>query len=212
MKYLKIYEDFGTIPDNFIRLDSISYVLDPQEGVIYAMLKNGGYEHDAPWEVIYDDLVDVSDEDMEIINKYFLSCQPVIETKINWELIQTAKDVSLDYLDEKHGLFLAIQTFVKSDEKKPTVGFLPDNSGDFINYLVYSCIFSHSSNTKEYTRFFPKKMEIVKSKSEEIGYCFWFASSKGERDLEYIDSSNGEIFDRLSGMFPDEYIINYVFG
>ena len=46
MRYLKLYEEYDTIPSNFIRLDSIGHVLDPEEGVIYAMWKKGGYDHE----------------------------------------------------------------------------------------------------------------------------------------------------------------------
>ena len=54
MKYLKLYEEHNTIPDKFIRLNSIGHVLDPEEGVIYAMWKKGGYDHENPYDVSYD--------------------------------------------------------------------------------------------------------------------------------------------------------------
>ena len=40
MRYLKLYEEYDSIPDNFIRLDSIGHVLDPNEGLIYAIWKS----------------------------------------------------------------------------------------------------------------------------------------------------------------------------
>ena len=112
MRYLKIYEEFDTIPSNFIRLDSIGHVLDPEEGVIYAMWKRGGYDQENPYEADGDDesLEGLSDEDREIVNKYLLSCEPVIKNKINWNLIQTAKDIALDYLDAVSYTHLTLPT------------------------------------------------------------------------------------------------------
>ena len=199
MRYLKIYEEFDIIPSNFIKLDSIGHVLDPKEGVIYAIWKKGGYDHENPYEVIDDESLEgLSSEDKEIIDKYLLSCEPVVKDKINWNLIQTAKDLSLDYLDETYELVLVSQVLIESDEK---------DSDDFINYLVYSELYSHSYNKKEFQKWFPKRMKVVKSKSELI-YRFWFIGKNYDIRSNQINELNKEIFDRLKGMFPDENIIS----
>ena len=70
MRYLKLYEEFNEIPSNFIRLDSIGHVLDPEEGVIYVMWEKGGYDHENPYDVKYDSQIEgISDEDREIVGK-----------------------------------------------------------------------------------------------------------------------------------------------
>ena len=107
MRYLKLYEEHNSIPDNFIRLDSIGHVLDPEEGVIYALLKKGGYDSENPYE-IEQDLNHISDEEKQIVDKYWTSCEDITKDRINWNLIQTAKDLSLEYLDEGNELRIEV--------------------------------------------------------------------------------------------------------
>jgi len=211
MRYLKLYEEFDEIPSNFIRLDSIGHVLDPEEGVIYAMWKKGGYDHENPYEVGDDESLEgISDEDREIVDKYLLSCESFVKDKINWDLIQTAKEISLDFLDD--GYTLVSQVLIESDEKDEDSD--EDSSiFNFIDYLVYSEMFSHRftiENEKKYSKFFSNRMKVVKSKSDLI-YRFWltpvsYSTFKGTANE--IDEFNKEIFDRLKGMFPDENIVS----
>jgi len=214
MRYLKLYEEYDTIPSNFIRLDSIGHVLDPEEGVIYAMWKKGGYDHENPYEIDDGNLVHdgedqyadgLSNEDMSVIDKYLLSCEPVVKDKINFDLMQTAKEISLDFLDD--GYTLVSQVLIESDEKDEDSD--EDSSiFNFIDYLVYSEMFSHRftiETEKKYSRFFSNRMKVVKSKSDLI-YRFWLAPKYNS--FYEIDEFNKEIFDRLKGMFPDENIVS----
>jgi hypothetical protein len=217
MRYLKLYEEFDEIPSNFIRLDSIGHVLDPEEGIIYAMWKKGGYDHENPYEIDtgnnyfndgedqYADLEQrgLSNEDMSVIDKYLLYCEPVFKDKINFDLMQTAKEISLDFLDD--GYTLVSQVLIESDEKDK-------DSDDFIDYLVYTEMFSHrfTKTEKKYSRFFSNRMKVVKSKSELI-YRFWLrpdSYSRFKGTANELDEFNKEIFDRLKGMFPDENIVS----
>jgi hypothetical protein len=220
MRYLKLYEEFDEIPSNFIRLDSIGHVLDPEEGIIYAMWKKGGYDHENGYEIdggnnYFNDGEDhyadgLSNEDMSVIDKYLLSCEPVFKDKINFDLMQTAKEISLDFLDD--GYTLVSQVLIESDEK------YEDSDEDssifnFIDYLVYSEMFSHRftvETEKKYSRFFSNRMKAVKSKSDLIyRFCLRPASySRFKVTANKIDEFNEEIFDRLKGMFPDENIVS----
>jgi hypothetical protein len=220
MKHLKLYEEFDEIPSNFIRLDSIGHVLDPEEGVIYAMWKKGGYDHENPYEIdtgnnYFNDGVvhyadGLSNEDMSVIDKYLLSCEPVFKDKINFDLMQTAKEISLDFLDD--GYILVSQVLIESDEKNEDSD--EDSSiFNFIDYLVYSEMFSHQftiETKKKYSRFFSNRMKVVKSKSDLIyRFCLRPASySTFKGTANEIDEFNEEIFDRLKGMFPDENIVS----
>jgi hypothetical protein len=160
------------------------------------MWKKGGYDHENPYEVGDDESLEgISDEDREIVNKYLLSCESFVKDKINWDLIQTAKDIALDYLDEIYDLALVSQVLIESDEK---------DEDDFIDYLVYSELFSHSYDKKEFQKWFPKRMKVVKFKSELI-YRFWFV---GKHRDNKIDEFNKEIFDRLNEIFPEENIVS----
>lgn len=211
MRYLKLYEEYDTIPTNFIRLNSIGHVLDPEEGIIYAMWKRGGYDHENGYEIDDDgEYADgLSDEDIDVVSNLMSSCEPFFRDRINFDLMQTAEEISLDYLDD--GYTLVSQVLIESDEKD-------EESGDFIDYLVYSGIFSHQfSGENKYSRFFSKKMKVVKSKSDLI-YRFWFINSRPkyvqidgkwyDEGKKKIDEFNKEIFDRLKGMFPDENIVS----
>jgi hypothetical protein len=207
MRYLKLYEEHNSIPDKFIRLDSIGHVLDTEEGILYPALKSGGYDHKNPYEVGWDgwllDFDGVSDEDMELINKYWLSCKPFIEDKINWDLIQAAKDASLDYLDEGFNLSVIV-----SVDKTITYN-KPGQFGD--KFLVYSEIFSHDKiySDSNYRKLFLNNMRIVKN-IEVLSYNFSLEPSRDSRHWGKILSDtrkSNELISLLKDMFPNEIIL-----
>lgn len=55
MRYLKLFLEHSEVPSYFIDLDSVGYVLDPNTGFMYAKWKKGGYDHENPYEVDFDD-------------------------------------------------------------------------------------------------------------------------------------------------------------
>jgi hypothetical protein len=209
MKYLKLYEEHDTIPDNFIRLNSIGHVLDPEEGVIYAMWKRGGYDHENPYDVSYDGSIDgLSDEDREIVDKYWLSIEPVVKQRINWELVENAKDLSLDYLDE--GYYLNIQVLIEDFPEFSDL-FGEEEGVNGTRHLVYFETFSHDFNNKEYKKFFPVNTKFIKE-SKELVYRFSFNVDRSRQNLmtSYLsntDKMNGELKTKLEEMFPTEKLI-----
>jgi hypothetical protein len=209
MKYLKLYEEHDTIPDNFIRLNSIGHVLDPEEGVIYAMWKRGGYDHENPYDVSYDGSIEgLSDEDREIVDKYWISIESVVKQRINWELVENAKDISLDYLDE--GYYLNIQVFVEDFPEFSDL-FGEEEGVNGTRHLVYFETFSHDFNNKEYKKFFPVNTKFIKE-SKELVYRFSFNVDRSRQNLmtSYLsntDKMNGELKTKLNEMFPTEKLI-----
>jgi hypothetical protein len=209
MRYLKLYEEHNTIPDNFIRLNSIGHVLDPEEGVIYAMWKRGGYDHENPYEVGYDESIDgLSDEDREIVDKYLLSIEPVVKQRINFDLVETAKDLSLDYLDE--GYFLNIQVLVEDFPEFSDL-FGQEEGENGTRHCVYFERFSHDFNNKEYKKFFPVNTKFIKE-SKELVYRFTFSVDRSRQSLmtSYLsntDKMNKELKDKLEEMFSNEKLI-----
>ena len=203
MKYLKLYEEHDTIPDNFIKLNSIGHVLDPEEGIIYALWKRGGYDHENPYDISFDNYGDeLSYEDKEIVNKYCLSIEPIVKQRINWNLVETAKDLSLDYLDE--GYFLNIQVLVEDLENE-------NDRLDYTRHLVYSESFSHDFNVSEYKKFFPVNTKFIKE-SKELVYRFSFNVDRSRQNLmtSYLsdtDKMNKDMKDKLNEMFPSEKLI-----
>jgi hypothetical protein len=199
MIYLKLYEEHNSIPDKFIRLDSIGYVLDPEEGVLYPTLKAGGYDHNNSYEVGWDASIDgISDEDMELVNKYRLSCKPFIEGKINWNLIQAAKDASLDYLDEGFNLRVIVGYNLQISKRKGKL-------------IVYSEVFSHDKiySDSNYTNLFSNNMNIVKN-NEGLSYNFILEPSRDSRNwgkILFDTFKSNELISLLKDMFPNEIIL-----
>ena len=203
MKYLKLFENFeqgiSLIPDNFIRLDSIGHVLDPEKGLMYAIWKRGGYNHENPYEVEYDNGIEnISDEEKKIVDKYWLSCEDVVKTKINWKLIQMAKDLSLDYLDE--GNELKIKVITTETKTHLMIGN---------KIFVYNEIFSHEEDNITWNKYFPNKMNIVKN-----GFLTYEFTIQPQRESKnwgikaWEPEMTRELSSKLIEMFPDETIVN----
>ena len=201
MKYLKLFEEYDseTIPDNFIRLDSIGHVLDPEKGLMYAVWKNGGYDIENPYEVEYDNGIEnISDEEKKIVDKYWLSCEDIKKDEINWKLIEMAKDLSLDYLDE--GNELKIKVIATETKTHLMIGN---------KIFVYNEIFSHEENNITWNKYFPNKMNIVKN-----GFLAYEFTIQPQRESKnwgikaWEPEMTRELSSKLIEMFPDETIVN----
>ena len=201
MRYLKLYEEHNSIPDNFIRLDSIGHVLDPKEGVMYAMWKKGGYDHENPYKVGDDESIEgLDDEDRQIVNKYWTSCEDITKDRINWDLIQTAKDLSLDYLDE--GNELRIDVVVTENINR---AFTYED----ILFDVYQETFSHNQDDIKWGKYFLKKINIINSKP--LSYRFTIQPQRGRSSQwglkAWEPEMTIELTEHLIEMFPNEIIM-----
>jgi len=201
MRYLKLYEEHNSIPDNFIRLDSIGHVLDPEEGVMYAMWKKGGYDYENPYKVGDDESIEgLDDKDRQIVDKYFLSCEDITKDRINWDLIQTAKDLSLDYLDE--GNQLRIDVVVTENINR---AFTYED----ILFDVYQETFSHNQDDIKWGKYFSKKINIINSKP--LSYRFTIQPQRGRSSQwglkVWEPEMTIELTEHLIEMFPDEIIM-----
>lgn len=184
MRYLKLYEEYDTIPDNFIRLDSIGHVLDPNEGLIYAIWKKGGYDHENGYEVNDVEVQGLSIEDMEVLDKYWLSVDTFVKDKINFDLIERAKELALDYLDE--GDRLIIYAFIS-------------------DILIYTEIFSHDRESVSYPKYFKNRLDIISS-SDDIKYIVRLDDKK-----YYFESEKTkELSSLVKEYFPTEKIDNLI--
>jgi hypothetical protein len=209
MKYLKLFENFeqgiSLIPDNFIRLDSIGHVLDPEKGLMYSMWKKGGYDIENPYEVEYDNTIQgISEEEKKIVDKHWLSCENFIKSKINWKLIEMAKDLSLDYLDEHNELKIGV---ISSETK--TYNKEGHRSGRDITFDVYKEIFSHLEDTIIWEKYFPNKMNIVKNGF--LAYRFTIQPQRESKNWgikAWEPEMTRELSSKLIEMFPDETIVN----
>jgi hypothetical protein len=180
MRYLKIYEEFDEIPDHFIRLMSIGHVLDPNEGIIYAMWKKGGYDHENGYDVDEIEIQGLSEEDRELLDGYWISVEPLVKDKINFDLIETAKDLSLEYLDS--GMRLIIYVFISE-------------------ILVFTEIFSHYRESVEYPKYFKNRLDIITG-SDSVSYIIRLDDDK----YHYQSVSSKELASKIGEYFPDEKI------
>lgn len=210
MKYLKLYENFGhginSIPDNFIRLDSIGYVLDPEKGLMYAIWKKGGYDHENPYDVHGNngiasfDRFGISDEEKKIIDKYWLSCEDITKDRINWDLIEMSKDLSLEYLDE--GNELRIEVVVTENINR---AFTYED----ILFDVYREVFSHNQDDIKWKKYFSKKINIINSKP--LSYLFTIQPQRGRSSqwglINWEPEMTIELTEHLIETFPDEIIM-----
>ena len=204
MKYLKLFENFGhgisLIPDNFIRLDSIGHVLDTEEGLMYAMWKKGGYDSENPYDVQGDNGIEsISDEEKQIVDKYWLSCEDIKKDEINWKLIEMAKDLSLDYLDEHNEL--RIDVVVTENINR---AFTYED----ILFYVYQEVFSHNDVFKKWFKYFPSKMNVIKNKS--LSYRFNVEPQRESKNWGlkvWEPEMTIELTSKLIEMYPDEIIM-----
>jgi hypothetical protein len=205
MKYLKLFENFeqgiSLIPDNFIRLDSIGHVLDPEKGLMYAIWKNGGYDHENPYDVHGDNGIEnISDEEKQIVDKFWLSCEDIKKDEINWKLIEMAKDLSLDHLDE--GNELRIDVVVTENINR---AFTYED----ILFYVYQEVFSHDDEFVKWFKYFPSKMNVIKNKS--LSYRFNVEPKRGYSKnwglKNWEPEMTRELTSKLIEMFPDEIIM-----
>jgi hypothetical protein len=201
---MKILKSFGifetrhwaTVPGHFIPLQSIGYYLDPNDGITYAMLKNGGYEDD-PWPA--DEVFGVdgepwqhlSDEEKEIVNSLWRSCEEVVKPLIDWNLIDDIKDVALanEILDK--GYFLRIEV----------------NELD-VAENVYVEWFAHDKDAKHYYKFFKVLFSQIENTNGDFSYkisVYRKGPTGGYLPIHKEDETDvSEMIEQVKGMNPDK--------
>lgn len=157
---MKILKSFGmfetrhwpTVPGHFIPLQSVGYYLDPDDGMTYAMLKNGGYEDEPypsdevfeedgePWEVL-------SDEDKATVNSVWRSCEEVVKPLIDWNLIEDIKDVALANEIFDKGYIVKIEVKEQDVVENIYVEWVAHDKDDKHYYKFFKALFSQIENT-----------------------------------------------------------------
>ena len=102
MKYLKKYKQLlesKEIPGNYIILNSIGHVLDPDSGLIYAIFKKGGYDKENGYE-IDDEVIDsLSDEERKEVESYISTGEDIFNERVDSDLINDVDDILLNITD-----------------------------------------------------------------------------------------------------------------
>lgn len=178
------------IPENFIDLNSIGYVLDPYKGVMYAKWKAGGYDEKNPYEVDFDDSIEgLNSEETLEVEKWWKSCEEWSH-RVNFSLIKTAEDLALEWIDK--GLSFSVLVIASRWS----------GSGKL---QVYYLNISSEGDSEKWYRYFPEKMEIVKTGL--IQYKFTLKTAPG-RPVSGCELYNSELRGKLSEMFPQEVILD----
>ena len=178
MKHLKGYKIFEAagklLPSTWIKLFSIGHVLDPETGWLYPLYSNGiYYEDDNGLNIEWGDasLDGISDKDMKVIDDLWKSVEPIVKDKIDFDLIDKLKDLSLDAIDDGFTLHYAIYLGKKEDIDHSEAGYTESKSPQRIAYGT----FNHQLDKFTYNRKFPKNYKKV-LENNEVLYSFRLGS------------------------------------
>jgi len=124
MRKIKSFRMFETrhwpdVPGHFIPLHSIGHYLDPEEGILYAMLKAGGYEDepypaDESFEEDGETREQLSEEEWEKVESVWKDAQDIIEPALDWDFISDIKDIALSEEILDKGYYLRIRAKLRS--------------------------------------------------------------------------------------------------
>ena len=205
LKSFKVFESghLSEVPTHFIPLQSVGYYLDPDDGMTYAMLKNGGYE-DYPWPA--DEVFGVddepwqhlSDEEKEIVNSLWRSCEEVVKPLIDWNLIDDIKDVSLANEIFDKGYIIKIEVKEQDVAENIYVEWVAHDKDDKHYYKFFKQMFSQIENTNGD---FSYKISVYRK-----GPSTWGAWGAGGyvpiHKEDEVDVS--EMIEQVKGMNPDK--------
>ena len=139
-----------TVPAHFIPLHSIGHYLDPEEGILYAMLKAGGYEDEPyPADEEFDEESEareqLSEEEWEKIESVWKDAQGIIEPLLDWDFISDIKDIALSEEILDKGYYLRIKAKLRS---------LKDFVFNSIDPVIYCEWYGHDKDDVWYARLF----------------------------------------------------------
>ena len=197
LKSFKVFESghLSEVPSHFIPLQSVGYYLDPNDGMTYAMLKNGGFgvenkedfeEDGEPWEVL-------SDEDKATVNSVWRSCEEVVKPLIDWNLIEDIKDVALANEIFDKGYTVKIEVKEQDVAEKIYVEWVAHDKEDKHYYKFFKALFSQIENTDGD---FSYNISVYR-KNGPGGYLPTAKGSKDEIDVL-------EMIEQIKGMNPDK--------
>jgi hypothetical protein len=199
LKSFKVFESghLSEVPTRFIPLQSVGYYLDPDDGMTYAMLKNGGYEDEPypPDEVFEEDgepWQHLSDEEKEIVNSLWRSCEEVVKPLIDWNLIDDIKDVALanEILDK--GYILKIEVKELDIAQSLYIEWFGHDKEDTYYHKFFKEIFSQLQNTDGD---FSYNISVYRKNGNTGGYMP--VSKEDEVNVS-------EMIEQVKGMNPDK--------
>ena len=196
MKRLMKFSIFESnkIPNHFIKLSSIGTYLDPNNGLTYPMLKNGGYDDDPypadeflneeeeTWELLLD-------EEKRLVNSVWKSCEEIVYPLIDWNLVDDIKDVALanEILDSDLHINIVIKDINSSE-------------------VIYKEMYGHDYDYIFYPKFFKNLFNEISNTDGDFSYSINIFSRSVYGG--YLPISNKDILydlvDQVKGMNPDK--------
>lgn len=214
LKSYKLFEEATNVPDYFTPLESINHYLDTKSGMIYPILKTGGYDEkngfdlegftsgfeeaqiprDAPTG-------NISDEDQMIIDQHRQSTENYFKDKINFDLIELAKERSLDILDDGGRLLISVSIQVSNS-----------------SFFIYFEDMTHLKHTKFWNMYFEDSMSILSKHTGELIYNVQLSTKLnkvnlpwGENFISYKPSAleTNQLIEILNELYPEENIKSF---
>lgn len=172
------------MPDNLIELISYNLYLNVDSGKIYnSTLEDWkeGFELDFSE---YEDKITLSEEDIELVNKYYRSCEAVVKNNINYDFIESAYDLSVSegLLDDGYKLRILVR---------------PEG---FYTLLKYTG--SNLEEDYEYERFFPDDLKKIESFNDLNYFLFYIGdgtdNNKTRKSMYNVKDILQEMFSELN--------------
>jgi hypothetical protein len=199
MKYLKRFNEGKSKnkSEKFIKLKSINSWLDPHYGKLYDDFFDSPdirYSDDDPMSTFrhvdqnYTSYAGISKEDKKIIEEYFKTGEDIFKPNINFDLIDTIKDLSLEKWIDK-GWKLNINVEIKNNK-------------------VYSEWLGLNDEEVYWFRFFPETLDYLKELNQESNYYYLIRLLKPSVMGSYI-SDRSESYELASDINSSEIIKKY---
>ena len=170
------------IPENFEELKSVGIYLNTDTGKIFnAILKDdwvNGFGLDFSE---YEDGFSLSKEDKELVDKYYISCESVLKSKINYDFIDSAYElcVSEGVFDNYYTLRILVK---------------------MVDTTLLKYTASNSGEEYEYEKFFGNDLKEIESASDFNYYLLFIGD--GNKDV-ITHKVISRIENLLKEMYPD---------
>jgi len=108
MKYLKKYKQLletwnqkgrKEIPKDFIRLNSIGHVLDPDTGTMYGIFKAGDYDYANGYEFDAEAAESLNDDERREVEKHITTGEDIFDERVDSDLIDNVNDILMSIID-----------------------------------------------------------------------------------------------------------------
>lgn len=208
MRYLKRYNESQSIPSYFIDFDDIGRVFNPKTGYLYAKLKAGGYDSDNPEDIdsFEDEGTTLPNEYLDIIESHSLDAKdiPIIKKLYNKDIIDSAKELSLEYLDDGYKLRISVKCNFESLWNRGDIVIVNNDiieESGRVPCFICNIFFNNLIYNETWSNYFENDVEVI-SKCSHLSYVVSLYKNTSTGDM--VD----EIVEILNNMYPDEDIIS----